>query len=100
MYLIGSDSRVLRSDADEQLLIHIPFKTKVKLQTLEIVCPQDDSSAHRILLFVNLPSMTFSDTSVNEPKQVITIPKGGGKIALKFVNFQRVDHLTLFVEGE
>jgi len=46
---------------------------------------------------VNKPTMTFSDTASYVPDQVLEI-KGETNIPLKFVKFQRVDHLTIFVE--
>ena len=48
------------------------------------------------------PSLSFSlSLSVYEPQQVIVLPRDGPSvknIPLKFVKFQRIDHLTIFIE--
>ena len=53
-------SVALRSDADEQLLLYVPFPSAVKLHSLAFTAPP--SHAPRTLkVFINKPHMTFDD---------------------------------------
>eukprot|EP00164_Ancoracysta_twista_P002364 GFYU01003127.1.p2 GENE.GFYU01003127.1~~GFYU01003127.1.p2 ORF type:complete len:180 (+),score=60.93 GFYU01003127.1:27-542(+) len=100
------DDLALVSDSDEQLLISIPFQEKVKIHSLSVRAPADDSAPRTIKLFANKNSLGFDDVSDLEPVQTIVIEKDdlAAKddntliIPLKFVKFQNVTILTIFVE--
>jgi hypothetical protein len=52
---------IVESDADEQLLISIAFKAKVKVHSIAIKAPADGRAPKSLKLFVNKPSMDCSD---------------------------------------
>lgn len=107
--LFNEDERfVLRSDCDEQLLIHIEFNQRVKLHSIQFRAPADaDSGEHddapsTVKVFVDQPSMAFNSVEDTPPKQVLALTEkdyaAGAQTLLKFVNFQSVGSVTLFVE--
>lgn len=60
---MGDSTLPLKSDCDEQLLIHLAFQSTVKLAYIDIGLPSDDSCPKTIKLFVNKNNMSFSDAS-------------------------------------
>ena len=90
---------VMESDADEQLLITLAFNTKVKLHSIIIDGPKDGSAPKDIKLFANKRSMSFDDAESANAEQSLELEPEmlGAKIELKFVKFQNVDSVTLFV---
>jgi hypothetical protein len=59
----GDHTLFLKSDADEQLLLHIEFNQTVNLQQLIIGIPADDSCPHTVKLFANKRELGFSDAA-------------------------------------
>lgn len=90
---------LLESDADEQLLITIAFNSKVKLQSIAIAGPADGRAPKNVKLFVNAMSLSFDDAESGAPAQELefTPEMLGERTELKFVKFQNVDRLTVFV---
>ncbi|GAC97606.1 hypothetical protein PHSY_005192 [Pseudozyma hubeiensis SY62] len=99
------------SDADDQLIIHIPFTSSVKLSTfLFRPSSQPELTPSTIKLYKNLPesSLTFDDISslseakttttlssiptVQDTAQVISFP-------LQPVKWSNTDSVTIFVES-
>jgi len=97
------DGLALESDADEQLLIHIPFTQVVKMHTLCLKAVDGDRAPKVVKLFTNRPSLGFSDVSDLAAQQEIELSAAqlekGEPIQLKFVKFQNVRSLTLFIES-
>lgn len=91
---------VCASDADEQLLVNIPFSQVVKLHSLTIAGDASDGGKHAprtIHLYANRPSMGFSDTESMKPTQTITLASADeATVDLAFVKFQNVNTLTVF----
>ena len=98
---VGDNSLCLRSDTDEQLLIHIVFQTAVRLSAISVKAPADDSAPTSLRLYSNLSNPGFTDIEDLEMAQAISLTlsdlDSGRKIALKPVKFQRVTALTVFV---
>jgi len=98
------ENRSIRSDCDAQLLITIPFNSSVRLQSLIIEGPIG-KAPKRIRLFINNVSMDFDNAtslpSVQDLELNQTDTKQGSSIQvqLKFVKFQRVDTLIIFVDS-
>jgi hypothetical protein len=87
----------IESDADEELLINIPFTGNVKLKGILIRGANDDTHPARVRLFKNRPNMTFDDATA-EAEQELELqrdPTGTCEYALKIVKFAGVNHLTL-----
>ncbi|GMH72986.1 hypothetical protein TrRE_jg617, partial [Triparma retinervis] len=71
---IGDDRLALKSDADEQLLIHITFNETVKVSGLKFTAFNTanldlQTAPKYIKVFVNRPSMGFSDAEDVEPTE-------------------------------
>ncbi|CAN0204600.1 unnamed protein product, partial [Ascophyllum nodosum] len=98
---MGDDRLMLKSDADEQLLLHIGFMETVKLHSIDFVAPADDTAPLTVKLYINRQSMGFSDTDDMEPAQTLELTPddlvAGSVSVLKFVKFQRVSGLSIFV---
>nr|XP_024374933.1 PITH domain-containing protein At3g04780-like isoform X1 [Physcomitrium patens] len=96
----------LESDADEQLLLYIPFNQVVKLHSLIIRGPPEEVmrgvlGPRTLKLFANRPNMGFSNVTDFPPNDTViaSLENLEGKpIPLKYVKFQSVRSLTLFVE--
>lgn len=91
----------LESDCDPELLISIEFNQMIKLHSLNLTGPAD-AGPKTLRLFINQPhSMDFDSARDGNPVQEITLTKGdisdSGVVALKFVKFQNVNNLTIFI---
>ncbi|KAK7269215.1 hypothetical protein RIF29_21933 [Crotalaria pallida] len=94
------DGLHLESDADEQLLLYIPFTQVIKLYSIAIYGP-DDEGPKTVKLFSNREHMGFSNVNDFPPNDVAVLsPENlkGKPVLLKYVKFQNVRSLTIFVE--
>ena len=94
----------MESDTDEQLLIKIPFTQVVKLHSLLLQYQERDFAPSSIKLFVNRPNIGFDEASdesgtQNFPELDATDVLEGKPIPVKFVKFQKVSSVTVFVES-
>lgn len=91
----------LQSDADEQLLLYIPFSQVVKLHSLVVKAPAEDGPK-TLKLYVNRQSMGFSNVADFPVTDTVVLSEehldGSQPLALKFVKFQNVRSLAIFVE--
>lgn len=106
--LFIGDSRLgCKSDADEQLILHISFNEFVKVHSIKLtefnrgVDPELNPTT--IKLYVNRESMGFEDCEDIEPTQIFELngddlKEGAKPLLLKYVKFQRVRSITIFVE--
>ncbi|CAN0268591.1 unnamed protein product [Phaeothamnion confervicola] len=96
---IGDHRLLLKSDADEQLLIHIGFQETVKIHSINFTAPQDDSAPLTVKLFINRDSFGFSDVDSMEPAMTLELTADDlspdNVTLLKFVKFQRVSSLSV-----
>ncbi|KAI1433653.1 DUF1000-domain-containing protein [Xylaria sp. CBS 124048] len=107
----------VESDTDEQLMLFMPFNTTIKLHTLQITSlpptdtDDDDETPMRpktIKLFVNRThNLGFDEADDMDPTQTIEIGEndwnanGTVSLPLRFVRFQNISTLVLFVvDGE
>lgn len=104
----------VESDTDEQLMIFIPFRSTVKLHTIHITSfpsqnDDDDEEVGRptkLKLYVNRANIVGFDEANDLPAtQEIELSKdswdaktGTAVISTRFVKFQSVSSLTIFVE--
>ncbi|KAJ6547242.1 DUF1000-domain-containing protein [Mycena capillaripes] len=101
---VNTTSNFLLSDADEQLLLSIPFHQSVRVRSIAIRSSVAEQAPKRLKLLVNRPSIGFEDVEDAEEPEVAQIldiseddVKSGRPIALRFVRFQTVTSLHIFV---
>ncbi|KAL3937177.1 MAG: hypothetical protein SGARI_002252, partial [Bacillariaceae sp.] len=106
--LFIGDSRLgCKSDADEQLIIHISFQEFVKIKSIKFTAfnngenPEDNPAS--VKLYVNRNNLGFEDIDDVEPTQEFTLTdedlrESSDPLMTKFVKFQRVKSLTIFIE--
>ncbi|TVY57181.1 PITH domain-containing protein P35G2.02 [Lachnellula cervina] len=90
----------LESDADEQLLMHIPFTGQVKLHSILIRTSNSSSAPQTLKVFINRDDLDFSTASDLSPTQQFELSQTSEiqDIAVKRALFGKVQSLTLFVE--
>lgn len=106
--LFIGDSRLgCKSDADEQLIIHLAFQEFVKIKTIKFVefnnGENPECNPTTVKLFVNRENLGFEDVDDVDPTQVLELSpedlrESAEPIMTKFVKFQRVTSLTIFIE--
>ncbi|KAL2256378.1 hypothetical protein VTK26DRAFT_1760 [Humicola hyalothermophila] len=116
----GAAKDWVESDTDEQLLLFMPFQSMLKLHTLQLTSippsEDDDEDApmrpRTIKLFTNKPhNLGFDEAEDLSPTQEIVLSEkdwnadGTANIGLRFVKFQNITSLVVFVvdgdgEGE
>ncbi|KAF2287867.1 hypothetical protein GH714_003033 [Hevea brasiliensis] len=94
------DGLNLESDADEQLLINIPFTQVVKLYSVVVKGPEEEGPK-TVKLFSNKEHMGFSNVNEFPPSDTAILSPDNLKekpVVLKYVKFQNVRSLTIFIE--
>lgn len=99
--LEGTDH--LESDCDGQLLINLPFNTPLKLHSLRIKAPASNGPKN-IKLFINTTgALDFDRAESGEAVQTLELTpahlSGKELLELRFVKFQNVQSLQIFVEN-
>ncbi|KAJ2793229.1 hypothetical protein H4S07_007117 [Coemansia furcata] len=95
------DASALESDIDAQLLLHIAFSQPIKLHSIMVEGP-GDQAPKTIKLFANRMDIGFDDAEDGAPAtHVVNMTKEaykkGGVAGLRYVNFQNVNSLSIFV---
>ncbi len=82
-----------------QLLVRIAFNGKVKLHSFQIDAPADGRAPRLVKFFANRIGLDFGDAEDTDAEQAEELEPEqlGAKLPLKFVKFQNVDTLTVFV---
>jgi hypothetical protein len=95
-----NDQPVLESDADEQLLMHIPFAGSCRLYALIIRTSDSDSAPQTLKLFRNRDDMDFGLASDLKPTQTLTLPKSNdvAEIPLNRALWNGSTSINLFFE--
>ncbi|XP_048707705.2 thioredoxin-like protein 1 isoform X1 [Caretta caretta] len=101
---LRKDATYLESDCDEQLLITVAFNQPVKLYSMKLQGPDNGQGPKYIKIFINLPrSMDFEEAERSEPTQALELTpddiKEDGIVQLRYVKFQNVNSVTLFVQS-
>ncbi|XP_022937687.1 PITH domain-containing protein At3g04780-like [Cucurbita pepo subsp. pepo] len=95
-----NDSLLLESDADEQILMYIPFNQVIKLHSLVIKGPEEEGP-RTVKLFSNKENMGFGNVNDYPPSDTIVLSPDnltGKPEVVKYVKFQNVRSLTIFIE--
>lgn len=104
---IGDTRLGCKSDADEQLILHIAFVEQVKVFSIKLTefnrGSEVENNPTTVHIHVNRCNLGFEDIEDVEPTQTLELTAADLKedadpIQLKFVKFQRVRSLTLFIE--
>jgi hypothetical protein len=104
---IGDTRLGCKSDADEQLILHIAFQEFVKIKTIKFTAfnngenPEENPTS--VKLYVNRNNLGFEDIEDVEPTQEFTLTdedlrESSDPLPTKFVKFQRVKSLTIFID--
>lgn len=108
----AAKSTWVESDTDEQLMLYVPFQSTLKIHSLHITSlppASDDSEAcsrpTKIKIYTNRAHILgFDDAEDAVATQEVTLGKsdwdsktGTAKIELRFVKFQNVSSLVIFV---
>lgn len=101
--LTPSTTTFLESDVDEQLLLFISFMQPIKLNALVIQAPGENGPKN-IRLFINQTrTLDFDSAEKNQSVQDLELKpedlKDNTLIKLKYVKFQNVQNITLFVSN-
>jgi thioredoxin len=99
---LTSHSGFLESDCDEQLIISVTFNQVVKLHSLRINGPKENGPK-TVKLFINQPkTLDFDSADTMESVQTLELTADdlvdGAIIPLRFVRFQSVSNIVLFVK--
>lgn len=101
-----SDS-LISSDSDQQLMIFLPFQESIKIHSIVVrVDPAAlDTAPSELQLFANRPNiLTFDDvesipaTQKIASNEIVYDESGEALIGLRYVKFQKVNSLVIFVE--
>ncbi|KAI0028352.1 DUF1000-domain-containing protein [Vararia minispora EC-137] len=100
-------SAFLQSDLDEQLLLTIPFTQPVRIRSLIIKTASDVTQGPKVIkILINRRNIDFEDVqegSESDVSQILVLTedqvKEGKRIPLRFVRFQNVSSLHVFVES-
>ncbi|KAJ1642349.1 hypothetical protein LPJ64_005800 [Coemansia asiatica] len=91
---------VLQSDVDEQMVLHIAFNQPIKLHSIMIKAPLENAPKN-IKIFANRTDVGFDDAESSTPTQELVMDEGiyksGGVVNLRYVRFQNVNSLSIFV---
>lgn len=96
----GTDA-FCQSDADHQLLINVEFQQQVKLACINLKGVDAETAPKNVKIFVNQPHFGFEDAEDHEATQDVELTAeestSDAKTELKFVKFQRVNTLQIFI---
>lgn len=93
----------LESDCDEQLIMTLSFSQPIKLHSIQVRAPKE-YGPKTLKLFLNQPSsLDFDKAESSEPVQQLEINpddlvEEAKPVQVKYVKFQNVNSLTIFVK--
>ncbi|KAL8721112.1 MAG: hypothetical protein Q9225_002135 [Loekoesia sp. 1 TL-2023] len=90
----------LESDADEQLLMFIPFTGVVKLHAILVRSSEDSSAPKTLKLFSNRDDLDFSTASDLQPTQTLDLSQTSEiqELPVKRTLFGNTYNINLFIE--
>ncbi|EGF83993.1 hypothetical protein BATDEDRAFT_85497 [Batrachochytrium dendrobatidis JAM81] len=96
------EGQFVESDADEQLIIFIPFVSSVKLKSIALLGNNDASAPSCMKVFINREDIDFGSVESTGCQQewelVETIPRGViPEYPTRMTKFANVRNLTLFI---
>eukprot|EP00033_Pygsuia_biforma_P001303 GCRY01001476.1.p1 GENE.GCRY01001476.1~~GCRY01001476.1.p1 ORF type:complete len:164 (+),score=21.34 GCRY01001476.1:83-574(+) len=106
--LLENTGKTLKSDCDEQLILNITFTQPIKLKAIQMAAPED-TAPETIKLYCNQGALNFDNVLDLTPTETLTlndVPTHLGNLGQepglfkleKYVRFQNVRTLTIFIE--
>jgi len=88
----------MESDADDQIIIRIPFTGSVKLRALLLKTGPAEHTPSKVALYNNVQHVDFSDITDLKPTQEFTVAQGRevGEYHVMTAKFPSVTSITLF----
>lgn len=106
IYLQGyrdDEGLLLESQVDEQVLLHIPFQSPVRVSRICLKSTVNPDAAPKLVkFFINRPTIGFGEASESPAAHSVTLTEEtlqGEPIPLPVVKFRGVRCLTVFVES-
>ena len=100
--MLEESKGTLRSDDDWELVIKVPFTSKVKIKSIVIIGGENGSAPKNLKLYPDLATVDFSVLEDNEPTQTFDLVEdnldGSIEYPLKVTKFQNVGTLTLGID--
>ncbi|GFZ50096.1 hypothetical protein JCM24511_07849 [Saitozyma sp. JCM 24511] len=95
------ETRYCESDADDTLILKVPFNASVSLRSITVKAGPSGQTPREIHLFKDAPGMDFSDAEAADPTQVIEVveSRDGVEYQVKAAKFASISSLTLYVPG-
>ncbi|KAG8741747.1 hypothetical protein FRC10_002525 [Ceratobasidium sp. 414] len=83
------ETKWLESDADDQLILRIPFTGSVKLRALLLKTGPGEQTPEKVSLFPNADELDFNDASDREPAQSLDVVQSRevGEYAVKQIYY-------------
>ena len=99
-----SDSPLLESDVDDELMVYVPFTGSVRLRSLLLRSGPGHATPRAIHLYKNTEALDFGDAANETPKplqKLTSIPESSDvvEIPLLAARFPDVQSLTLYIPG-
>lgn len=70
----------VKSDSDCELLFNIPFTGSLKLKSIVVIGPNDETHPAKMKLYKNKPGMTFDDVGAECDQEIDLIQDPNGII--------------------
>ncbi|KZT19231.1 DUF1000-domain-containing protein [Neolentinus lepideus HHB14362 ss-1] len=88
----------VESDADDQLIIRVPFTGSVKLRAVLLKTGPADQTPAKVLLYANENNLDFSDATDKKPTQEFAVAQGRevGEYSVMPAKFSNITSITLF----
>ena len=97
--LVGDETLALKSDTDEQIVLHLAFAQTCSLNKLVFGVPNDDTAPGTVKLFLNQNNIGFSDANEMKPIQICQLTPGQEiTIDLSPAKWSRTESITIFVQ--
>ncbi|KAF9790284.1 DUF1000-domain-containing protein [Thelephora terrestris] len=94
----NDEALYLESDADDQLILRVPFTGSVKLRALLLKAGPSDKTPAKVSLFANENNINFDDIVDKTPTQEFDVPQGRevGEYQVRAAKFTNISSITVF----
>ncbi|KAI8354156.1 galactose-binding domain-like protein [Blakeslea trispora] len=93
------DDKFLESDADEQLIVHVPFTGTVKLRSICLRTDKSDAAPSKMKVFINRDDVDFDVAESYTPTQEFDLVENSDQVVeygVKVTKFSNIRNITLF----